>query len=68
MMVAWCFYKLPDNQGCSRRCLTAVIDDKAGSLRRVFHLRFNKKEMVQEIYFLRQLSHDEAARKVGCLL
>ena len=32
---------------------------------RVFHLRFNEKEMVQEIYFLRQLSHDEAARKVG---
>ena len=34
------------------------------SLFRVFHLRFNEKEMVQEIYFLRQLSHDEAARKV----
>ncbi|CAK0785281.1 hypothetical protein CVIRNUC_008487 [Coccomyxa viridis] len=30
----------------------------------VFHLRFNEKEMVQEIYFLRQLSHDEAARKM----
>ena len=30
----------------------------------MFHLRFNEKEMVQEIYFLRQLSHDEAARKV----
>ena len=23
---------------------------------------------MQEIYFLRQLSHDEAARKVGCVL
>jgi len=30
----------------------------------VFHLRFNEKEMVQEIYFLRQLSHDEAASKM----
>ena len=40
---------------------------KAGLLCRVFHLRFNEKEMVQEIYFLRQLSHDEAARKVGLL-
>lgn len=31
---------------------------------RIFHLRFNERELVQEIYFLRQLSHDEAARKV----
>ena len=36
-----------------------------GSLmHRIFHLRFNDRELVQEIYFLRQLSHDEAARKV----
>ena len=40
-------------------------DDTDGCMCRVFHLRFNEKEMVQEIYFLRQLSHDEAARKVG---
>ncbi len=34
---------------------------------RIFHLRFNERELVQDIYFLRQLSHDEAARKVGSL-
>lgn len=49
-------------------CITEVIDDKAVRSCRVFHLRFNEKELVQEIYFLRQLSHDEAARKVGPLV
>jgi hypothetical protein len=34
-------------------------------MHRIFHLRFNDRELIQEIYFLRQLSHDEAARKVG---
>ncbi|EIE22002.1 hypothetical protein COCSUDRAFT_56439 [Coccomyxa subellipsoidea C-169] len=30
----------------------------------IFFLRFNREERVQEIFFLRQLSHDEAARKL----
>lgn len=34
---------------------------------RIFFLRFNREERVQEIFFLRQLSHDEAARKVFLL-
>jgi len=30
----------------------------------IFYLHFNHEERVQEIFFLRQLSHDEAARKL----
>jgi hypothetical protein len=32
---------------------------------RIFHLQFDKTEQVKDIYFLRQLSHDEAERKVS---
>ncbi len=31
---------------------------------RIFFLRFDHSENVRDIFFLRQLSHDEAARKV----
>ena len=34
---------------------------------RIFYLHFNHEERVQEIFFLRQLSHDEAARKVSVM-
>jgi len=42
----------------------AKTEAKASDTIGIFHLRFNERELVQEIYFLRQLSHDEAARKM----
>lgn len=46
-------------------CCSIRRDGEFWTLCRIFHLRFNEKELVQEIYFLRQLSHDEAARKAS---
>ena len=63
--LAWHCCKVLDNWRCLGTISHQWFSDKTDFLHRVFHLRFNEKEMVQEIYFLRQLSHDEAARKVG---